>query len=1135
MTFCHLHVHSDHSQLDGLSTPKALAKRASELGMPAIGISDHGTMSGAIDFYAACKAEGIRPILGIELYLAPGGRKEKPEDKKATRYYHLLAFAKDRTGYKNLMKLITEANLTGFYYKGRVDRELLAQYKDGLIVLSGCLNSEVAKRLQAGDADGARESLVWYRDTFGPDFFVELQDHGQDDDVAYLSQVIPLARELDIPMVATGDSHYTLPSEADTAQAMHCMQTGSTLAAPAFGLTPHGAYYLKSPEEMQVLFGHIEGALENSLVIAERCTLELDLDGRLAFPDTSHVTGDDSPLGWLTATCYQALEHRFNALPDDYLTRFQYELQVIEQTGFAEYLILVYDFVKWARDRGIPAVPRGSAAGSLLLYLLGVSDIDPIEYGLTFERFLNPERVQMPDVDMDFADERRAEVFDYLASRYGTDHFSHIATLLTLKARNAIKGSARILGWDSSDAQTIANFIPKLPVNMTIDDSVQQVADLKQLYESDPRVRRLLDLARSVEHKPMAVGVHPAGVVISGDPLTDHVPLQHPPKGDTTIITQYDQKALEKLGLLKMDVLGLSNLTMVERCVKLIREHRGVDVDIRHIADRDAKTFAMLQRGETSTVFQLEGGGMTRYVKELQPEHVRHLAVMVALYRPGPMQLIPAFIARRHGREPVEYLHADLEPILGETYGILVYQDQVLQILEQIAGYTKGQADIVRRAMGKKEADLMASEKAKFLEGAESRGYGAIADELWDEIEPHAGYSFNKAHATCYGMLAYQTAYLKAHYPVEWTAAVLQTSAFKPDELPPLIAEARERAIPLLTPDVNASYVRCSVEPIIHGYTCHGGRGLRYGLGAVKQVGEAAAEAIVREREEHGPYRSMRDLILRVDTRIVTSKILEALAKGGAFDAFGPRESVIATLPTIAKLLTSYKGKLTRRLKSGKSTDDVEFPAVPLVETFTAPLSQYLDWELEALGLFLSDHPFAGMTVKTEPISVAIGLTEAIKAEMDEAKRRGEKYAPRSHTLTAAVVAVKEITTKKKERMAIVSLGDLSGSIEAVVFPKLYKQAPELWRLGSIVRASGKLDVREDVLQLIVDVGASVARGEAGAARAVARTSRKPAGRDDMAVVRTTVARLLDRLPETDDPLERLRRRMKREVAHVAR
>jgi DNA polymerase-3 subunit alpha len=1103
VTFCHLHVHSEYSILDGLSRAKSLAKHARELGQPAIALTDHGNLCGAVEFYEACRAEGVKPIVGVELYACRD--RAVNEDEYGEAYYHLIALAKDAVGYRNLLALVTESHRDGFFRKPRVDRALLERHKDGLVILSGCLGSELAQHLLHERYDEAEEAVAWAKATFGPDYFVELQDHGQEDDRAYLARAITLARRLGVPVVATGDSHYTRAEDAEAAQVAHCISSYSTLEAPKFSLSPYGQYFLKSSEEMAALFGHVEGALENTLVIAERCNLELDLDARLAFPDTAHVTGSAKPMDWLRAKCQHTLEgQHLGYVPGDYQARLDYELSIIEQTGFAEYLILVYDFVRWARDRGIPAVPRGSAAGSLLLYLLGVSEIDPIEYGLTFERFLNPERVQMPDVDMDFADERRGEVFDYLVSRYGRDHVAQIATFGALRARNAIKDTARVLGWDQGDAAALAKLVPEHPVNTTLAEGLARVPEMKARYDRDPGVRRLLDLAMSVEGVAKSVGVHAAGVVICRDPLTRHAPLQPIKKDSPTVITQYGQKSLEKLGLLKMDVLGLANLTMIERAIRLIEEHRGIKVDVGHLPDRDPETFAMLCRGETATVFQLEGSGMTRYVRELQPEHVRHLAVMVALYRPGPMALLPSFVARRHGREPVEYLHPDLEPILGETYGVLVYQDQVLRILEAIAGYTKGQADIVRRAMGKKEAALMAAEKERFLAGARGRGYGAIADELWDEIEPHAGYSFNKAHATCYGFVAYQTAYLKAHYPVEWTAAVLQTKSFKPDDLPPLVAEARERAIPLLRPDLNASFVRFSVEEL--GPGPHGGRGLRYGLGAVKQVGEPAAELLVREREEHGPYRSMTDLLSRVDTRVVSAKVLEALAKAGAFDGFGPRERVVATLPAIAKQLASYKGKLTRRAKAEKSADDVALGEVALAEAPPADPGLLLEWELEALGLFLSDHPFARASgrVSGDPIA---GLAERVGGRAE---------------VVGAVVAVREIVTKKKgERMAVATLGDLSGTIEAVVFPQQYRRSPETWALGAVVRAAGKVEAREDIVQLVVDRGALV-----GDFEGVAAESSKNLERSGDAPERHA-RELAVRLRETGDHLSDLRRREK--------
>ncbi|HEY1296043.1 MAG TPA: DNA polymerase III subunit alpha [Chloroflexota bacterium] len=743
--FVHLHVHSEFSLLDGLSPVKRIVDTAKRQGMRAVALTDHGNLYGAIDFYSYARSVGIKPILGVETYVSPRGMSDKGGSQDRN-YFHLVLLAKNREGYQNLLKLVSRASLEGYYYKPRIDRALLAEHASGLIALSACYSGEPSRAILESDFLKAREAAAWYREVFGEDYFLELQDHGNPDDQVVNAGLIELNKQLGIPLVVTNDSHYTIPEEAAAQDVLLCVQTNSTDQDPKrMRMEPSGAFCLKSPEEMWRLFGHVPDALRNTLLIAERCDLQLEF-GRLSFPELDHIVpAGQTPQQFLAQTCEEGLRRRYGAaLNDEHRQRLRYELDVVDTTGFAAYILFVWDFVDWARRRGIPCGPRGSAAGSIILYCLGISDLDPVRYGLTFERFLNPERIQMPDIDMDFADDRRDEVIQYVIDRYGRERVAQIITFGRLLARAAIRDVGRALDYPLNEVDRVAKLIPPVPIGLKLKDALEQNPELKSMYDGQPHIRTLIDRAQSVEGVARHAGTHAAGVVVADQPLTNYVPLQRATRGDSAM-TQYDMKVLDKIGLLKMDFLGLANLTMLSKTLENIKLRHGIELDLGQLPLDDPQTYAMLSRGETRTVFQLEGSGMTRAVVDLQPTTLDHLAALVALYRPGPMAHIPSYIARRDGREAATPPDAALADVLEESYGVIVYQDQVLQVVRKLAGYSLGQADVLRRAMGKKEKDVMAREGPKFIEAVIANGYPkSTAESVWELLQPFAGYAFNK-------------------------------------------------------------------------------------------------------------------------------------------------------------------------------------------------------------------------------------------------------------------------------------------------------------------------------------------------------------------------------------------------------
>jgi DNA polymerase-3 subunit alpha len=1050
-SFTHLHVHTEYSLLDGLAKIDKLVARAREMGMDAMAITDHGAMYGVIDFYLAAKEQGLRPIIGCEMYLAPRGRDQRVPKLDANPF-HLILLATNRTGYRNLIKLTTEAHLNGYYYKPRIDRELLAQCHHGLIAMTSCGSGEIPRLLASGDREGARRAASWYREVFGPEnFYLELQEHDIPELAGVNREMVALGRELGIPLVAANDVHYVEPGDASSQEILLCIQTNTTLGDPKHMCMEGSGYHLRSPQEMEAIFAEVPQALDNTRIIVEACNLKLD-SGRLHLPEFAVPPGF-TPESYLRHLCQEGIRERYDPITPEVEERLHYELSVIEQTGLALYFLIVWDFISYARRRGIPFGLRGSAAGSIVSYSLRITDIDPLANNLAFERFLNVERKEMPDFDVDFADNRRGEMIDYVTGKYGREHVAQIITFGTLGARAAIRDVGRVLGYPLPVVDSVAKLVPALPVGITIDRAMAENRELREKYEGDQAIRRLIDTAKSLEGVARHASTHAAGVVISRDPLIEHVPLLRASKDEEGVMTQYHMGALEKIGLLKMDFLGLANLTILGRTVGLVREKRGLSLDWQRLPLDDARTFSMLSEGETTGVFQLEGAGMRRYIKELRPTSVSDLAAMVALYRPGPMAHIPTFIKAKHGEIPISYLHPALESILKPTYGVIVYQDQVLFIARAIAGYSLGQADILRRAMGKKKPEEMKKERENFIAGARKQGYDQeLAVKIFDLIQPFAGYAFNAAHAASYAMVAYQTAYLKANYPVEYMTAVLESALGNTDKVVTAVVECRRLGIPVFPPDINRSQATFTIEATAP-------QGIRFGLAAIKNVGEGPVQEIIAARENGGPFQSLDDFCRRATLQAANKRVLESLVKAGALDGLGKRGQMLASLDRLISLgQTAQRASLAGQasmfdyLPGEASPSLLVLPEVPEVEH-----REKLAWEKELLGFYISEHPLHQVAEQVKG-SAAL-LCGQIDGEMD-----GQRV-----TVVGMVSSARRITTKKGEPMAFVQLEDVQGGIEVTVFPRVYQKTEELWQENHIVLVSGKVEMRSEKPQILCD------------------------------------------------------------------
>jgi DNA polymerase-3 subunit alpha len=1040
--FVHLHVHSEYSLLDGAAQLERLVLRAKELRFPALALTDHGNLFGAIDFYLAAQKAGIKPIIGCELYVAPGSRKERgSQDGGYEGANHLTVLVRNLTGYKNLIKLVSRAYLEGFYYKPRVDRELLAAHADGLLVLSGCLNSEVSRLISAGEAERAQEAAGWHREVFGKDhYFMEVQAHGLDEQAKVTGETLRIARALAAPIVGTNDSHYLEAGHAKAHEALLCIQTGTTLLDAKRWRFATNEFYLKSAEEMAGVFAELPEACRNTLAVAERCNLTLEF-GSFHLP--RYVVRDGHTLeSYLEHLAREGLRRRYGSTPGDGVeARLGHELSIIEKMGFAGYFLVVWDFIRYAREQGITVGPgRGSSAGSLVAYCLGITNIDPIRYGLLFERFLNPERISMPDMDIDFADDRRDEVIRYVADRYGRDRVAHIITFGTLGAKAAIRDVGRVLGMTYADVDRIAKLVPAFPSNITLEEAYQKSPPLAEMVRTQGNVRELWEVARTLEGCTRHASVHASAVVIADDPLDEYIPLYKDPKRPE-LITGYAMGPIEKLGLLKMDFLGLRTLTVLANTVTLIRQSRGIEIDLDALPLDDPRSYAILGDAKTFGVFQLESAGMRDALRGLRPERFEDIIAIVSLYRPGPMDLIPDFINRRHGRAKITYEHRAMETVTRETYGIMVYQEQIMQIASEMAGFTMGEADALRRAMGKKDRDLMAKQREKFIAGCRERGTGqAKAEHVWELMEKFAGYGFNKSHAAAYALVAYQTAYFKANYPVEFMAALLTSEMGDTDKIVKYIEECRAMGIRVDPPDVSVSTVRFSVR----------GEAIRFGLAAIKNVGEAAMESILATRDEAGPFKSLEDFCARVDLRLVNRRVLDSLIKAGAFDSLGlPRAHLMANADTA---LEAGQRQQRERAEGQASFFDL-LPPAPAQRTAeaVAPVPEWdtdqrLAFEKEVLGFYVSGHPLA----RYQPLVESLGITRSRELV---AKSPGSRVL-----LFGQVVGLKETSTKSGNRMAFLTLEDIDGTVEVTIFPEPFKAAAESLHAGEPLLIRGRID-----------------------------------------------------------------------------
>lgn len=969
--FVHLHNHTEYSLLDGATRIKDMVSRAKEYGMPAMAITDHGVMFGCMEFYFECKKQGVKPIIGMEAYVAPGGlkRKERGEEKDS---FHLLLLAKNIEGYRNLCKLHTTAALEGFYYRPRIDHQILREHARGLISSTTCLGSEVNQALLEGNYDRAQYLAGMYKEIFDEgSFFVELQDHGLPEQRLCNEGLVRISKELKLPLVCTNDAHYLCKSDAEPHDVLLCIGTGSLKDDPKRFKFTGEEFYVKTPGEMAALFPQHPEAVENSLMFADMCDLELG-SSRALMPEPELEEGH-TPASYLRHLAEKGLADRVKNADERYWERLNYELGIIEKTGYETYFLLVKEFAQFTRGEGIMFGVRGSAAGSLVSYTVGITDVDPVDYDLTFERFLNPERVSMPDVDMDFEDARRDEVIRWVTEKYGTDRVAQIITFGTLGAKAAIRDAARVMGFTPQEADRVAKTIPNGP-GWSIERATKEVAEFRGVCEGDPRIEKLVETARKIEGLSRHAGVHAAGVVIAQEPLSEYVPLYR--GNDGQAVTAYEMGILEKIGLLKMDFLGLSNLTVLARTIEHIRtthahlgpveraQHPVIDGGHMAIPFEDAKTYEMLGRGETVGVFQLESGGMRRNITELKPESVRELAAMVALYRPGPMEHIPRFVSNKFGRTQIEVLHETMEPILAETFGIIVYQDQVLKLVQALAGFSLGKADILRRAMGKKDRAVMDQMQGEFMEGCAERGISVeVAEKVWELLLPFAGYAFNKAHAVCYAILAYQTAYLKANYPVEYLAGLLAVFRDKEDKVTAFIEECRRSKIPVLPPDVNRSDLDFTIEEVEVGKGKKKTRtkAIRFGLGAIKGVGEGLCRAIVEERSGGG-FGHLFEFCDRVRPHGMNKAALESLIRAGALDSVEKNRN---TLLHAAEGSLVFADNANRQRLAGQDSlfgesaeMELELPTLPAMPE--PERGDILKMEKETMGIYVSDHPLRG-------------------------------------------------------------------------------------------------------------------------------------------------------------------------------
>ncbi|MBM7565414.1 DNA polymerase III subunit alpha [Paenibacillus sacheonensis] len=1062
--FVHLHVHSEFSLLDGAARIKDLVEAAAAQGMKALALTDHGVMYGAVPFYKACLAKGIKPIIGCEVYLTTGSRFDKGT-RKDNPIYHLILLAKNETGYRNLMKLSSIGHLEGFHYKPRIDFEVLRTHAEGLICLSSCLGSEIAQLLLHDRTDEARRSAERYRSIFGEDFYLELQDHGMLEQKKVLQATLALAEQTGISTVATNDVHYLQPADAAVQDVLICIGTGTTVEDDDRMQMLTDQMYLKTADEMFLQFRQAADAVERSAEIADKCSLELTF-GRALLPAFHPIPAGTTSSAYLEALCRDGLESRYAGDPawtndasvkQIAMDRLLYELKVIDNMGFSDYFLIVWDFIRFAHEQGIRTGPgRGSSAGSLVAYTLRITDVDPLKYKLLFERFLNPERISMPDIDIDFNDERRDEVIAYVSAKYGEEHVAQIITFGTMAAKAAVRDVGRAMAVPFGEVDRAAKLIPN-QLGISLEEALRVSAELREASERQPKTADLLRMALKVEGMPRHASTHAAGVVISGEPLTNYVPLQA--GTDKTALTQYSMENLEAVGLLKMDFLGLRTLSILERALGWVKQQQGITVDFRFIPDDDPETYAMLTRGETTGIFQLESSGCRRVLRELKPTKFEDIVSVLALYRPGPMEFIPKYIAGKHGHVTVEYPHPSLEPILADTYGIIVYQEQIMQIASAMAGFSLGEADLLRRAVSKKKREVLDEQRAHFVSGSLSQGYSdQDANAVYDMIVRFADYGFPRAHAAAYGVLAFQTAWLKANHPVPFMASMLASVTGNQRKTAEYVDECRRMGIEVLAPDVNESSV--TFTPV--------GGAIRFGLASIKNVGTQAIDALLKERTER-PFDSLLDLCRRVDLRVANKRVLESLIQAGACDSLGAhRAQLIAVVDETVEAALKWRKEREELQIELFGFDEVQNWDVELPEVQPFTIGQLLGLERELLGMYLSGHPLDDYDAALDglPVDRLVDLTE------------GQDGA---YVITAAmVVSRKPLMTRKGQAMAFLEIEDRIMRVEAVAFPTIWKRHEEALEPGNIVLVLAKLQQQDEDYKLLLEDVVPLGQGTGG-------------------------------------------------------
>lgn len=1129
--YVHLHNHTQYSLLDGLTKVPALVQYVKETGMSAVAMTDHGTLSGAIEFYKEAKAKGVKPIIGMETYVAARTLHDKDPGKDKSNF-HLILLAMNNTGYQNLMRLSTIANLQGFYYKPRLDHATLEKYGEGLIVLSGCIGGEVGDAIRQEQYDKAKEIAAWYKTTFGDRYYLEVQDHGHadhqskwDEQVRVNEGLIRLSQELDIKCVVTCDAHYLKHEDQEAHEILLCVQTGSFLSDDKRMSLKDFELHVTDPQEIIARWGKAHpDFISNTREIADRCEVEIEL-GKILIPKFPVPKGEDETsyfqklvwrgLAWRygnvsldTSTALSVKQARQKLTPE-IIERAEYELEIMASMGYNGYFLIVQDFITWGKDQGIIFGPgRGSAAGSIVAYAIRITEIEPLKYSLMFERFLNPGRISMPDIDIDIQDTRRDEVIQYCVDKYGEDRVANIVTFGRMAARNAVRDVSRVLQIPYAEADRWAKMIPQ-PVqgrHIPLETSIKKDPELKREYETNENAKRVFDLAVQMEGTIRSHGIHAAGVVIAPADIVNYVPLERAQKGEHVIATQYSMGPVEELGLLKMDFLGLSNLTIMNNALRIIRRVYGKTIDLSDIPTDDLKTFELLQRADTTGVFQLESAGMKRYLRELGPTLFEDIIAMGALYRPGPMSEIPRFIEGKNRPASISYLHKSLEPILEETYGVMVYQEQIIKLLQLVAGYTPGEADLVRKAIGKKKREIMNAEEPKFIDGCIRQGLTpAQAKQLWAQIQPFADYSFNKAHATCYAQISYWTAYLKANYPAAFMAALMTSDYDDTDRLAIEISECQKMGIAVLPPDVNESFVEFAVVPDPKNPDNRTAP-IRFGMAAIKNVGTGAVEEILRAREEQ-QFTSLEDFLGRVNCRVVNRKAMESLMKAGAFDRFGDRQTLLHNLD----MILAYASRLQKQQSSGQTDlfgNIIEEVSQPKL-TFEAPLGnldprEQLVWERELLGLYLSQHPLELFEAFLEEQTIPLNT---LKPEHDG----------KSVTVGGAIVESREILTKNGQKMAFVKLEDRFGEVEVILFPNSYQQTLGLWERDKVVLVRGKVSAKDregnrgTEIKVLVDDAREVTSAQAAAYQATGRKKKTPT----VKAIKKTAAATVQAKPST--------------------